>query len=152
MKHSRTAAAAFSLVEVILALTIFVLTSLALIGLFLSSRANAQVGMNHVEAGTLAQAEVQKFKLQPYGTLVGYIATPPAPYSLTYQDVPYNLTLTVSRLDNIPGTAEYDMLDLKLLITWQQKKALQLDDNHTQVQQSQTTMDMHAVVGPEGRY
>ena len=138
----------FTALEVILALAFFAVIALAVIGLFLSTRAADRASIVGAQAANLGAAEMRRIKARPYGTLVGYVTAAPAPYNVTSEGVEYHLVWSVSRLSDDPTDLDYGLLDLGLRLQWQQNRALEVGNNPA-ARQTQMQLILHSTVSPD---
>lgn len=125
------------------------LVAFAVLGLLLSARASDRAGMENVRATYVARTELSKFKSRPYTQLLSDATTPPAAYNVVDQGQTYRVTPTVKRLSSNSAVPEHELLDIKLEVSWQQKKSLDINDtSKLSVQQAQTKLELHSVVSP----
>ncbi len=139
----------FTLSEVMLGFLLISLTAFAVLGLLLSARAADRAGMENVRASYLGRTELAKIKSRPYAQLLSEITSPFPAYSVVDQGQSYLVTSSVKRLSNDSTLPEYELLDVKVELAWKQKKSLDINDtSKLSVQQAQTKLEMHSVIGP----
>ena len=122
---------AFTLAEVVLALGLLSIIALGLMSLFVSSRVSSQGGTARVEAIQLAAQEMDQAKRRPYNELVALTTTPLPPYSVSFHSQPYQVSLTVQRSGSNPSLLDYDLLELQVVVSWEQKDRLDYDGGKT---------------------
>ena len=141
--------AGFTLLEILLAMLIFSVSSLAILGLFLSSRSADRAGLGNVRASALASSELAKTKTLPYSVLVGQIGSPAPPTTLKRDGIDYRIVTTVQRLSSNVSSNDYALLDIRLEVSWDQKKSFDFNGkDQLHVGSSQTHLVMHSVIGP----
>lgn len=113
-----------TLSEIVVALGVFGLVVLALIGLFVTNAASQEQAIYQAQGISVTQAELETYKRRPYLELLDLIVHPPAPRTATIEGKDYTFTLAASRLDTNPTSPDYPMLQLDMRTDWVEKRAL----------------------------
>ena len=147
--HPARRASAFTLAELLLAVSLIAVAAMAVLGLFLSSRTSEEASFENAQGGHLALTEMRRLKSLPYSTLVTYLAAAPSPYNVTDAGVTYQATVAVTRRDPTVGSPDFDVLDLRLQLDWLQKKTLVVDQTGVgSATRANTKIIMHSAVAP----
>lgn len=142
----------YSLLECMVALSLLTVVVLALAGLFLSGQASTGHSLEGSRGSQVAESELTGLKSRPFASLVGYIATPPAPRVLLQDGVEFRVETEVRRLDNSPTSPEYDLLRLQVRVSWQENRRLEVSERQVGLKRVESQAVLCSVVGPESRF
>lgn len=137
----------FQLLEVLLALFLFSVVSLSVLMLFISSRTTQETGLSNLRATVVADVELEKWKSKPYTAVVASLGSLPV-YQVVDEGVTYSVNTRLTRLSNVPTDTSYDLVDLRLEVEWQQKKALSSKDQQLSVGASTSRVVLHSTLSP----
>lgn len=122
---------------------LFALVSLALLGVFLSSRRADRAGLVNAQAAVAAQAELSRLRTRPRTVLEAYVADPPSPYNVTACGMPFEVRARVAPLPGEPA-----LLDLSVELGWDQARSLAGTEAGALLKASRVRQVMHTVVAP----
>ena len=112
-----------------------------------SDRAVVESADGNLRATVVADVELEKWKSKPYTAVVASLGSPPV-YQVIDQGVTYSVNTRLTRLSNVPTDTSYDLVDLRLEVEWQQKKALSSKDQQLSVGASTSRVVLHSTLSP----
>lgn len=142
----------YSLLECMLAIGLLGLVVLSISGLVLSGQASMVHSLEGSRGSQATEAEMAYLKGLPFATLVGYISSPPAPKTLTFDQVPVVVECAVQRLDPNPGAPDYNLLRLGVTATWQENRNLEAGEKKISLGRTDSQATLESVVAPEARF